>query len=284
MLANEQVVEHKFVYDEAYGFDETRDSGEDDEVGEAVSWMDGDAVAPMRNDSAASTGHSGWSRIVLYLFGVFALGFVSSLLILQAWPTHAKNGSSPLATGASLQAGGATGNLAGTSMPANQIEVDVQGDVRRPGVYTLPLDGRVQDAVTAAGGYQHGADAKSVNEAAPLTDGAEITIPNASATDLLTAETGAPTSNSGSGAGSAPSGASGGKAAPPTGGQAQQVDLNTATQETLQTLPDIGPSRAQAIIAYRTQHGPFLQVVDVRHVHGIGPTIYSRIAPFLFVR
>jgi competence protein ComEA len=67
-----------------------------------------------------------------------------------------------------------------------------------------------------------------------------------------------------------------------TGLCADQVDLNTATQEQLQTLPGIGPAIAQRIIAYRTEH-PFQNVEEVQQVKGVGPKIYEQIKPLIKV-
>jgi competence protein ComEA len=63
---------------------------------------------------------------------------------------------------------------------------------------------------------------------------------------------------------------------------ADQMNLNTATQEQLQTLPGIGPAIAQRIIAYRTEH-PFQSIDEVQQVKGVGPKIYEQIKPLIKV-
>jgi competence ComEA-like helix-hairpin-helix protein len=55
------------------------------------------------------------------------------------------------------------------------------------------------------------------------------------------------------------------------------VNINTADASLLETLPGIGPSKAAAIISYRTQHGPFAAIADIQDVSGIGPSTYSQI-------
>ena len=55
------------------------------------------------------------------------------------------------------------------------------------------------------------------------------------------------------------------------------VDLNTATSDMLEELDGIGPARAQAIIEYRQQHGPFQSLDQLLEVKGIGPSILGRI-------
>ncbi|MFA5942666.1 MAG: helix-hairpin-helix domain-containing protein [Candidatus Paceibacterota bacterium] len=64
---------------------------------------------------------------------------------------------------------------------------------------------------------------------------------------------------------------------------AATVDINTANAALLDTLPGIGPSKAAAIIDYRTQHGPFVRIEDIQKVSGIGPSTYAEIKPFITV-
>ncbi len=58
-----------------------------------------------------------------------------------------------------------------------------------------------------------------------------------------------------------------------------QVDVNTATQSELESLPGIGPTKARAILEYRQQHGPFQRVDDLAKVKGIGPATVERLRP-----
>jgi len=135
------------------------------------------------------------------------------------------------------------------------IIVYVTGAVQRPGVYEIPRDGRLVDAIQQAGGFQEGADLTQVNLAEKVEDGAQIVIPGA---------TGVPTPQlviGGSGLLVTPT--------PPAG---QLVNLNTAGVELIEQLPGIGPTTAQKIVDYREENGPFTRVEDLLKIPGIGPS------------
>ncbi|MFZ3570603.1 helix-hairpin-helix domain-containing protein [Streptomyces sp. BH097] len=146
-------------------------------------------------------------------------------------------GASPAASGPGPVATGATG-----------IVVDVGGKVRRPGIRRLPAGARVADALRAAGGVRPGADTAGLNRARLLVDGEQVVV-------------GEPAPA----AAAAPSGGTAGASAP-----AGPVGLNTATLEQLDTLPGVGPVLAQHIVDYRTEHGGFRSVDELREVNGIG--------------
>lgn len=61
------------------------------------------------------------------------------------------------------------------------------------------------------------------------------------------------------------------------------VNINTATAEELQDLPDIGPATAEAIIAYRNKNGPFKNKKDIMNVTGIGEKTYNDIKSMITV-
>ncbi|MFT4295004.1 MAG: helix-hairpin-helix domain-containing protein [Micropruina sp.] len=148
-----------------------------------------------------------------------------------------------------------TGSAAPAPTPSVRLLVHVLGEVRRPGVVTLPDGARVQDALAAAGGLTARAKPGDLNLAAPVADG----------TQLVIGRTGSRLS-SGSGAAGAPSAAA-------------KVDLNTATAEQLDALPGVGPVTAQKILAWRAAHGRFRAVSELQEVDGIGPKSYAEIAP-----
>jgi competence ComEA-like helix-hairpin-helix protein len=184
-------------------------------------------------------------------------------------------------------------------IPASErIMVDVKGDVRHPGVYTLPSNARARDAIRAAGGYVHPEDAAGVNEAMPLDDGMEFVVPN-SASDASSSGQGTSAQPDSPDTGSVSGVRAGGKASSfkftasnqmTSAGQtgitpsiANKIDLNTATESTLETVPGIGPKRAQAILAYRAEHGGFTSVSQLLQIRGIGPTLYQRISAYVIV-
>ncbi|WP_323188000.1 ComEA family DNA-binding protein [Streptomyces sp. NBC_00237] len=135
------------------------------------------------------------------------------------------------------------------------VVVDVSGKVRRPGVHRLPAGSRVTDALEAAGGVKAGTSTEGLNRARVLTDGEHVVVGGPPQPALAT----------GGGVGVGPG------AGPPAG----PVSLNTATVEQLDTLPGVGPVLARHIVDYRTQHGGFRSVEELREVNGIGARRFS---------
>ena len=156
-----------------------------------------------------------------------------------------------------LRSGGSGGGLeiivSGESL-AKDIVVYVTGEVALEGLYTLRDGDRVADAVAAAGGLSPGAATERVNLAQTLVDGQHIHIPGA------------------------------GEATAPAVDAPTTLDVNTASQQALETLPGIGPGRAQAIVGYREANGPFQRVEDLLLVDGIGPITLSGIRLLISVR
>jgi competence protein ComEA len=147
---------------------------------------------------------------------------------------------------------GAASEPAAPATPAvssSPVLVDVAGKVRHPGVVSLPTGARVIDAIKAAGGVRPGAQTGTLNLARRVVDGEQI----------LVGVDGTP-------APAVPPAASPGAA--PAGGA--PLDLNTASAAQLDQLPGVGPVLAQRIVDYRTQHGAFRSVDELRQVSGIG--------------
>jgi len=134
------------------------------------------------------------------------------------------------------------------------ITVYVSGRVNQIGLYTLPPGSRVNDAIQAAGGFAADADSNLINLAEILVDGEQIVVPSL----LPTAVT---NSNSrGENPISIP-----------------LVDINSATLDQLDTLPEIGLKTAQTIINYRNTNGPFTKIEEILDVPGIGQATFEKI-------
>jgi len=148
-----------------------------------------------------------------------------------------------------------------TSAPTQDpILIQIGGAVNHPGVYLLPQGARGEDALQAAGGLSEQANRDAVNLVARLKDGDMIIIPS--------------TQTPGPPAQLISSGSSGQLAGSPAG---CPVNLNTAGVEDLETLPGIGPTRAQQIIDYREANGSFHSVEDLLNISGIGPSTIERL-------
>jgi competence protein ComEA len=133
------------------------------------------------------------------------------------------------------------------------ITVHVAGEVAAPGVYELPLGARVDDAVRLARPTSQ-ADPNALNLAARLQDGEKIVVP-ARGSAILASPSGEPDETASAGG---------------------LIDINSATQAELETLPGIGPARAKSIIDYRNTHR-FRRVEEIMNVSGIGPGIFENI-------
>ena len=161
-------------------------------------------------------------------------------------------------------------------MQQAMIYVDVCGAVANPGVFQLAAGSRVFQAIEAAGGYLPEAALTCVNRAGVLTDGQQLYILTQEEMErqgLDPAEMAG--ASDGQMNGSAGTGQNTGIAA-----QAQQdnrININTADETQLTTLTGIGATRAQAIIAYREENGPFAAIEDIMNVQGIKEGTFAKI-------
>jgi competence protein ComEA len=186
-------------------------------------------------------------RAVAWVAGAVAVCAASTLwwsgILAPGAPAAGEGAPGAPATGASAES-------SRDAVPAAlaTVTVHVVGEVRRPGVYELRGGSRVVDAVTAAGGTLGAADQAAVNLARIVADGEQIAIPRQGA------------------------GASAGAATVPgAAARPGKIDLNTATEAQLDTLPGVGPATAGKIVSDRTENGPFRTVDDLMRVPGIGP-------------
>ncbi|MFZ7334060.1 helix-hairpin-helix domain-containing protein [Streptococcus pluranimalium] len=133
------------------------------------------------------------------------------------------------------------------------ITVDIKGAVKKPGVYELPSDSRVNDAILLAGGVTAEADRQSVNFAQKLNDEAVVYVASQGENISVVATNTTVTSR-----------------VETAGDSSDKVNLNTATLADLQTISGIGQKRAQDILDYRDSNGGFKSVDDLSNVSGIG--------------
>ena len=143
------------------------------------------------------------------------------------------------------------------------IVVYITGAVPRPGVYALAQGSRVQDAISAAGGFLADADKTGINLARALEDGEQLDITYTS--------------------GSSPVIGTPAPAATESTSSAELININTASEAELITLPGIGQTTALKIIAYREANGPFVNIEDIVNVSGIGPGTYQKIKDLITV-
>ena len=147
------------------------------------------------------------------------------------------------------------------------VIVDIEGKVAKPGVRTLPTGSRILDAINAAGGALPGTDLTPLNQAQVLVDGEQV----------LVGVTPPPQDDDG---GSASGHGGKGKGKKVHGG-VEPVHLNTATVDDLEELPGVGPALAQRVLDYRTAHGAFHSVDELRQVSGFGGQRFENLASML---
>lgn len=134
---------------------------------------------------------------------------------------------------------------------APEIFIDVTGAVNKPGVYTMPANSRVIDAIKAAGDSAPGADLSTINLARVLSDGEQIYV---DATILNSA---------------------GVRVSKTT--HSAFININRATAGQLDSLDGIGPVIAKRIVEYRKVNGPFISIEELQKVSGIGVAKFAQI-------
>lgn len=135
------------------------------------------------------------------------------------------------------------------------ICVYICGAVVNDGVYELPKGSRVVHVIEAAGGLSEEADTLLINQAKIVEDGEQIRIYTKDEAQQIELEVNADSEES----------------------VAIKVNINTADKDRLMTLPGIGESKAEAIIAYRTEQGAFQKVEDIMNIAGIKEAVFSKI-------
>ena len=135
-----------------------------------------------------------------------------------------------------------------------EVTVDVAGAVTNPGVYSLPINSRVIDALKAAGDTLKGADVSDINLVRIIKDGEQVYI--------------YPPQKGGSSVRVSPQRAKAKQTGP--------IALNRASAKELESLDGIGPVLAARIVAYRKVNGPFVNIEDLLKVSGIGTAKFGQ--------
>lgn len=203
--------------------------------------------------------HLNWKILGMVLLIVAVLAFCGGNAY-QDWRAQGE-GLTLVKESEDTTAADTSANEENTTAASGEVVVHVTGAVSAPGVYTLPSDARVDDAVRAAGATAE-ADLSQLNLAQKLADGQKITVPAIGSVSGSegTATTTADASSDGA-----------------------LVNINTASLEELETLPSIGEVRAQAIITYRETNGGFRTIEELQEVSGIGEKIFADVAPYITV-
>lgn len=138
----------------------------------------------------------------------------------------------------------------------SSIFIDVKGEVIEPGVYEMKEAMRVYEVIDKAGGYTLAADPTKINLAALLHDEMVLYVPKLGEQVSVTSV------DEGS----------------------KKININLATQQELDKLPGIGPAKAEAIVVYRQENGPFKTIEQLKNVSGIGEKVYEQIKLEIDVR
>ena len=218
----------------------------DDDVSQQITGI----MTPL---PGSSTPGASSSRIKTLPIIAIALCLILAIVLYFVW--HQQPDAAPPSTTLATTANNTSSSSSSSS--TNTIQVYVVGQVKHPGIYTIASDARIYQAIQAAGGPLPGADLVTLNLATHVSDGQEIYVPRVGETvPTLTGTPGTSTT------GTTPS-------------SGALVNINTASATTLRQQLHVSSKTAQAIIAYRTQHGPYTSVSQL--ANAISKTIYNRI-------
>ena len=148
-----------------------------------------------------------------------------------------------------------------------EIIVHIDGEVVKPGIVCLPTEARITDAISAAGGLTELADTSKINLAYSLQDGQKIYIPSINDTQVETY-----IQND-----------AGDNVIVQDSSSSSLININSATQSELDSLPGIGPSTASKIIDYRNKNGDFKNIEDLMNVSGIGEAKFNNIRDYICI-
>lgn len=168
-------------------------------------------------------------------------------------------------------------NTAEITEASGFIYVDIGGEVNSPGVYEVSEGTRLFQLIEKAGGLTEDADIDVINRAESVYDGQKILIASYEETE---AEKKSTDSKNG---GVSTSSVNSSNHIISSDTDEVQVNINTADSVTLQTIPGIGPSKAERIIEYRSTHGSFKSIDDIKNISGIGNKTFESIKKYITV-
>lgn len=148
------------------------------------------------------------------------------------------------------------------------IFVYIVGEINSPGIYSLPINSRIVDAVLMANNFTSNANKEAINLAEKIHDGDLIFVPAIEELSNKTTNTQTISVDN---------------TLQRTTSPEILININTANQQDLEMLPDIGEAIAIQIINYRSDNGPFVRIEDIQMVPGIGPSIYEQIKPLITI-
>ena len=163
------------------------------------------------------------------------------------------------------------------------IMVYITGEVKNPGIYELEENSRIKDVIEKAGGLKETADITDINLATILQDEDKITIPTKDKTMEEKQNTERIQSNKQSKTTEKSQNTTSISTNTTGKNQNTKVNINTATQTELETLPGIGPSTASKIVSYRKENGKFKSIEEIKKVNGIGESKYKKIKELIKV-
>ncbi|MEZ0480530.1 helix-hairpin-helix domain-containing protein [Planococcus sp. SSTMD024] len=141
------------------------------------------------------------------------------------------------------------------------VMIDVKGAVKNEGLYELPAGSRINDAIEAAGGFLPEADSRSINLAVIVLDESSVYVPKQGEESVEQVA-----------------------AVPAGSAEPGLINLNTASEDELTELPGIGPAKAAAIVAHRTENGPFKSTEQLTDVTGIGEKSFEQLKELVRIR
>ncbi|MBR1695510.1 MAG: helix-hairpin-helix domain-containing protein [Selenomonas sp.] len=143
------------------------------------------------------------------------------------------------------------------ALSVKEITIYVTGAVNKPGLVKVAEGARAADAINACGGLLPIADSEKINLAQNLKDGQQLKVPEKERSNSNVDKSKADMSKN--------------------GGSGEMVNINTADEKALDTLPGIGPAMAKRIIEYRETEGLFQSIEDIKKIRGIGDAKFEKL-------